>query len=59
MSWQRKKIGSLINLKRGYDLPSSNRIRGEVPIISSAGITDFHNEFKKCGEGVVLVDMVL
>jgi type I restriction enzyme S subunit len=53
MIWQRKKIGDLINLKRGYDLPSSNRIEGDVPIISSAGITDFHNEFKKNGEGVV------
>lgn len=53
MIWQKKKIGDLINLKRGYDLPSSDRIEGEVPIISSAGITDYHNEFKKCGEGVV------
>lgn len=51
--WQRRKIGDLINLKRGYDLPSSDRINGDIPIISSSGITDFHNEFKKCGEGVV------
>jgi len=53
MIWQRRQIGDIINLKRGYDLPSSNRVEGNIPIISSAGITDFHNEFKKNGEGVV------
>lgn len=53
MSWQRKKIGDILNFKRGYDLPSSDRIKGDIPIISSAGISDFHNEFKKEGEGIV------
>ncbi len=52
-SWKRKKIGEILNFKRGYDLPSSDRIKGEIPIISSAGISDYHNEFKKKGEGVV------
>lgn len=53
MTWQKKKIGNIINLKRGYDLPTTDRIEGDIPIISSAGITDFHNDFKKNGEGVV------
>lgn len=52
-SWKRKKIGYILNFKRGYDLPSSDRIKGEIPIISSAGMSDYHNEFKKNGEGVV------
>lgn len=52
-NWQRKKIGDILNFKRGYDLPSSDRIKGEIPIISSAGISDYHNEFKKKGEGVI------
>jgi type I restriction enzyme S subunit len=53
MILKRKKIGEIINLKRGYDLPSMERVEGDVPIISSSGITDFHNEFKKVGKGVV------
>jgi type I restriction enzyme, S subunit len=53
MVFERKKIGDILNFKRGYDLPSSDRVTGKVPIISSAGITDFHNEFKKDGEGIV------
>ena len=50
---KRKKLGDILNFKRGYDLPSSDRINGNIPVISSAGITDFHNEFKKDGEGII------
>lgn len=52
-NWKRKKIGEILNFKRGYDLPSSSRTEGKIPIISSAGISDYHNEFKKKGEGIV------
>lgn len=51
--WERKKLGSIITLKRGYDLPETKRISGEIPIVSSAGITGFHNEKKASGPGVV------
>lgn len=50
---KRKKLGDILNFKRGYDLPSSDRINGDIPVVSSAGITDFHNEFKKDGEGII------
>jgi type I restriction enzyme S subunit len=53
MSWEKKPLGEIINLKRGYDLPSQKRKYGYVPIISSSGITDFHSEPAKTGEGVV------
>jgi type I restriction enzyme S subunit len=53
MKWEKKPLGEIINLKRGYDLPSQNRKKGIVPIISSSGITDFHSEPAKSGEGVV------
>jgi type I restriction enzyme S subunit len=53
MILKRKKLGDILNFKRGYDLPSSDRINGNIPVISSAGITDFHNEFKKDGEGII------
>lgn len=53
MRLEKKPLGEIINLKRGYDLPSQKRKLGFVPIISSSGITDFHSEPAKSGEGVV------
>ncbi|MBU1244915.1 restriction endonuclease subunit S, partial [Myxococcota bacterium] len=51
--WRVCKLGEVINLKRGFDLPSSRRTEGPYPIVSSSGITDFHAEFKVKGPGVV------
>jgi type I restriction enzyme S subunit len=51
--WKKAPLGDLINLKRGYDLPSKNRIEGIVPIFSSSGISGFHNEKMADGPGVV------
>lgn len=51
--WREGALGDLIELKRGYDLPKANRRPGAVPIVSSSGITDYHNEVKVRGPGVV------
>ena len=47
------KLGDFIELKRGYDLPSTTRVAGDFPLISSSGPTDSHNEAKVKGPGVV------
>lgn len=47
------QLGDFIRLKRGYDLPNSERISGDIPIISSSGITGYHNIAKIKGPGVV------
>jgi type I restriction enzyme S subunit len=51
--WNECKLGKVINLKRGYDLPKRSRMDGNVPIISSSGITGYHNEEKVKGPGIV------
>lgn len=51
--WERKNLGQMLTLKRGYDLPESRRAEGDVPIVSSSGITGFHNEKKAVAPGVV------
>jgi type I restriction enzyme, S subunit len=51
--WEDNKLGDIINLKRGYDLPKSKRESGVYPIVSSSGITDFHKEYMKLPPGVV------
>lgn len=50
--WVTKLIGDVATLQRGHDLPATKRIKGDVPIVGSAGITGFHNEAKVSGEGV-------
>ena len=52
-SFERKHLGDLLTLKRGYDLPGSDRVDGEFPIVSSSGITGFHGEKKATAPGVV------
>ena len=40
-----RRLGDLITLKRGYDLPEKDRIAGPYPVISSAGVSGFHNDY--------------
>ncbi len=53
MSWETIQLGEFLTLKRGYDLPSSKREEGTVPIVSSSGVTGVHNVAKIEGPGVV------
>lgn len=53
MSWSDCALGDVLTLKRGYDLPEDRRKEGDVPIVSSSGITGFHNEFKVLAPSVV------
>ena len=50
--WVQRRLGDVIVLKRGYDLPERDRRRGPVPVVSS-GITDHHSESRAPGPGVV------
>ncbi len=51
--WVQSRLGDVIVLKRGYDLPKRDRLRGPVPVVSSSGITDHHSESRAPGPGVV------
>jgi type I restriction enzyme S subunit len=51
--WRQTQLGQMLTLKRGHDLPSAERVDGEIPIVSSSGITGFHNEKKATAPGVV------
>jgi type I restriction enzyme S subunit len=53
MSWTSMKLGEAVTLKRGYDLPATQRKEGSVPIVSSSGVTGSHNVAKVTGPGVV------
>lgn len=53
MEWRDYKLGDVVTLKRGYDLPQQSRQPGPFPIVSSSGITDHHSAAKVKGPGVV------
>ncbi|WP_189062583.1 restriction endonuclease subunit S [Deinococcus arenae] len=51
--WKIVNLGEILTLQRGHDLPSQKRLSGSVPVISSSGITDYHNEPAAQGPGVI------
>jgi type I restriction enzyme S subunit len=53
MTWHACRLGDVVTLKRGHDLPDSQRQEGEVPVVSSSGITGHHSEPKAKAPGVV------
>ena len=53
MTWRNCRLGDVLTLKRGYDLPADSRHDGGVPVVSSSGITGYHNEAKALAPGVV------
>jgi type I restriction enzyme S subunit len=52
-NWKECRLGEVINLKRGFDLPTSKRMEGNFPIISSSGLSGWHSESQCQGPGVV------
>lgn len=53
MSWEECRLGDVLTLKRGYDLTEAQRKPGDVPVMSSSGITGSHNLAMVKGPGVV------
>ena len=53
MSWNSCRLGEVLTLKRGHDLPAHSREEGDVPVVSSSGITGRHKESKAKAPGVV------
>lgn len=51
--WCLKRLGTVAEFQRGFDLPSRNRIDGIYSIVSSGGISGSHSEFKVKSPGVV------
>lgn len=51
--WEICELGEAITFQRGFDLPQRQRIAGEVPIISSSGVSGFHNRAVVKAPGIV------
>ncbi|MCX6754269.1 MAG: restriction endonuclease subunit S [Candidatus Nomurabacteria bacterium] len=51
--WEIKTFEEFATLQRGFDLPVPDRTIGLYPLVTSNGITDYHNETKIKSPGVV------
>lgn len=54
MSFKEQLLGNLLTFQRGFDITKAEQTIGDVPIVSSSGISSFHNEVKVEGPGVVI-----
>lgn len=48
------KLGDAVTFQRGFDITKNEQSAGEVPIVSSSGVSSFHNQSKTKGPGVVI-----
>ncbi len=51
--WKSCKLGDVVTLQRGFDLPKNKRKEGNVPIVSSSGVSGYHDTAKVAAPGVV------
>ena len=47
-------LGDVILFQRGFDITKNQQASGNIPIVSSSGITSYHNKWKTTGPGVVI-----
>ena len=52
--WIETKLGDVLTLQRGFDLPEAKRISGPYPVIASTGQVGTHNVFMVKGPGVLI-----
>ena len=51
--WRKGKVSDFFVLQRGFDLTNKHSEDGNIPVISSSGISYYHNEAKVKGPGVI------
>jgi type I restriction enzyme S subunit len=51
--WVTMNLGAVAHLHRGYDLPTDDRMPGDVPVVTSGGFETTHSKAMVKGPGVV------
>lgn len=52
-TWREAELGDVATLQRGFDLPARLRRSGQVPIVSSSGVSGWHDRVMVKAPGVV------
>jgi len=53
IDWRTVPLGEIVTFQRGFDLPAHARKEGNIPVVSSAGVTGYHNTAMMMEPGVV------
>lgn len=48
------RLGELVTFQRGFDITKAEQQPGSVPIVSSSGVSSFHNKYRVKAPGVVI-----
>ena len=48
------KLGDVLTFQRGFDITKAEQSPGAVPIVSSSGISSYHNKVKATAPGVII-----
>jgi len=54
MEIEEVRLGDLVTFQRGFDISKKEQIEGEVPVISSGGVSSYHNEYKVKAPGIAI-----
>lgn len=54
MTWKTVPLSAVVQIRRGYDLPARIRRPGAVPVVSSGGVSGYHDQAMAEGPGVVI-----
>ena len=46
MTLEKKRFDDFVKLNRGFDLPDSQIVEGEYPVVASTNIKAYHNSYK-------------
>jgi type I restriction enzyme S subunit len=52
--WEVRPLGRFITLQRGFDITKEQQTQGPVPVVSSGGVSSYHNQSTSSGPGVVV-----
>lgn len=52
--WRRTTLGEVLNFQRGFDITRATQREGTIPVVSSGGISSYHDASSAKGPGVVI-----
>lgn len=53
-TWSNGKLQDLVFFQRGFDITKAEQKEGDIPVISSSGVTSYHSEAKVSGPGIII-----
>lgn len=52
--WRTTSIGEVLTLQRGFDITRTQQRHGDIPVVSSGGISSYHDTAAVRGPGVII-----